>query len=68
MRMTCIACGTEVNLDHVVFENYNGPVKCFSCGSLMEVRTAQGVVDNVALLGEAAIYADKTGSIGESAV
>ena len=67
MRMACIVCSKEVNLDHVVFENYNGPVKCFSCGSLMEVKTAQGAVDTVALLGEAAIYAGKAGSIGESA-
>ena len=37
MKMTCIVCGREVNLDHVIFENYQGPVKCFSCGAMMEV-------------------------------
>jgi transcription elongation GreA/GreB family factor len=53
MKMSCITCGREVNLDHVIFQNYEGPVKCFSCGTMMEVKTAQGIVDNVTPLGPA---------------
>jgi len=48
MNVTCIACSSDVNLDHVVFENYEGPVKCFSCGAMMEVRTVGGVLNSVA--------------------
>jgi len=48
MNMTCIACRRNVNLDHVVFENYEGPVKCFSCGIMMEIKTVGGVLGSVA--------------------
>jgi ribosomal protein S27E len=54
MKMPCIGCSREVNLDHVIFQNYEGPVKCFSCGAMMEVRTTEGMVHSVAPLGETA--------------
>lgn len=44
MKITCICCAGEVNLDHKVFENYDGPVKCFRCGAIMDVRTEAGTV------------------------
>ena len=68
MNMTCIVCGREVNLDHVVFENYEGPVKCFSCGAMMEIRTVGGVLDSVApqggspvITGSAILAPEKSG-------
>jgi len=68
MKMTCIVCGREVNLDHVIFENYQGPVKCFSCGAMMEVKTGQGMVATVTPLGGKVVYTRKTPPIRESAV
>ena len=65
--MVCIVCGKEVNLDHVIFQNYQGPVKCFSCGTMMEVKTARGTLDDVALQGGVAAGKGKSRSIGESA-
>lgn len=69
MNVTCIACSRDVNLDHVVFENYEGPVKCFSCGAMMEVRTVGGVLDCVApeggpppAKGDALIFPEKSGA------
>jgi hypothetical protein len=58
MRMNCLSCGHEVNLDHPVFRNYQGPVKCFSCGKMMDITTNQGALtqsrlwnrDNVILI------------------
>jgi DNA-directed RNA polymerase subunit N (RpoN/RPB10) len=50
MRIKCISCGREVNLDHTVFEDYEGPVKCFSCSTMMEVRTTRGFVDSISPL------------------
>ena len=47
MRVKCISCGHEINLDHRVFENYAGPVKCFCCGAMMEVKTVEGVIYSV---------------------
>ena len=44
MKVDCIACGYEINLDHKVFDDYSGPIKCFSCGAMMEVKTEQGLM------------------------
>jgi ribosomal protein S27E len=50
MKIKCISCGRDVNLDHEVFENYEGPVKCFSCSTMMEMRTIRGLVDSISPL------------------
>ena len=50
MKIKCISCGREVNLDHSVFEDYEGPVKCFSCSTMMEMRTIRGCVDSISPL------------------
>lgn len=47
MKIKCISCGRDVNLDHEVFENYEGPVKCFSCSTMMEMKTIRGFVDSI---------------------
>jgi len=39
-----------VNLDHRVFEDYEGPVKCFSCSTMMEIRAIRGFVDSISPL------------------
>ena len=44
MRLDCVSCGYEINLDHKVFDDYEGPIKCFSCGAMMEVKTEQGLM------------------------
>lgn len=44
MEIQCVTCGRAINLDHVVFENYFGPVKCFSCSSMMEVKIKDKVL------------------------
>jgi len=68
MNMICISCNRDVNLDHVIFENYHGPVKCFSCGAMMEIRTVGGVLDSAApqggapvLQGGAMLFPEKSG-------
>jgi DNA-directed RNA polymerase subunit N (RpoN/RPB10) len=47
MKINCTSCGGEVNLDHRVFEEYEGPVKCFSCGAMLEIKTFQGVLSSI---------------------
>ncbi len=47
MRVKCISCGHELNLDHWVFDHYSGPAKCFSCGTMMNVRTIEGKIISV---------------------
>jgi hypothetical protein len=50
MKIKCISCGRDVNLDHTLFEDYDGPVKCFSCSTMMEMRTIRGFVDFISPL------------------
>ena len=47
MKVSCTVCGNEINLDHKVFENYMGPVKCFACSAILEVGTDRGFVYSV---------------------
>lgn len=47
MKVNCTSCGYEVNLDHTGFEDYVGPVKCFCCGAMMEIKIAEGFVYSV---------------------
>jgi len=51
MKVECVSCGHELNLDHWVFDDYEGPVKCFSCSRMMEVKTVKGIVDSINSLG-----------------
>jgi ribosomal protein S27E len=44
MRVDCVSCGYEINLDHKVFDDYSGPIKCYSCGAMMEVKTTRGAL------------------------
>ena len=60
MRVKCISCGNELNLDHWVFEDYSGPVKCFSCNAMMEVKSTGGEIYSINPL---AVYETKRRSI-----
>jgi ribosomal protein S27E len=60
MRVKCISCGNELNLDHWVFEDYSGPVICFSCSAMMEVKTNGGEVYSINPL---AVYERKRSSV-----
>jgi len=51
MRVKCISCGNELNLDHWVFEDYSGPVKCFSCSAMMEVKSTGGEIYSINPIG-----------------
>jgi hypothetical protein len=50
MKINCISCGREINLDHGVFKDYGGSVKCFFCSSMMEVKTTEAVIEAVNLM------------------
>jgi DNA-directed RNA polymerase subunit N (RpoN/RPB10) len=50
VKIRCASCDSEINLDHRVFEDYAGPVKCFCCGMMMTVKTDQGILRSLDLL------------------
>jgi ribosomal protein S27E len=63
MRVKCLSCGNELNLDHWVFEDYSGPVKCFSCSAMMEVKSTGGKVYSINPL---AVYEKKREAVSST--
>jgi hypothetical protein len=49
MRISCLSCRREINLDHPVFHNYQGTVKCFACGKMMDITTIEGALSQSSL-------------------
>ena len=49
MEIKCVNCGRPVNLDHAVFENFVGTVKCFSCSTIMDVNIKEKVLHEASL-------------------
>jgi len=43
MKVNCISCGHTLSLDEA-YDDYLGFVKCYVCGKLLEIRTAQGKI------------------------
>ncbi len=50
MRINCVSCGHEINLNHDLFDDYEGPVKCFVCSTVMEIIATEGVINSIDLL------------------
>jgi ribosomal protein S27E len=50
MRINCVSCGHEINLNQDLFNDYEGPIKCFICSTMMEITTTQGVINSINLL------------------
>lgn len=46
MRINCLACGHKVDLDDA-YDDYEGPVKCFACRAILEIRTKEGSIKAV---------------------
>jgi DNA-directed RNA polymerase subunit RPC12/RpoP len=44
MKMKCLLCGREMNLDQHVSSDFKGSIKCFSCSAAMEIQTMRGVL------------------------
>ena len=44
MKMKCLSCGREMNLDQQVFSDFKGSIECFSCSAAMEIQTMRGVL------------------------
>jgi DNA-directed RNA polymerase subunit N (RpoN/RPB10) len=41
MKINCLSCGHKVELDDA-YDDYAGQVKCFACGAILEIKTAEG--------------------------
>jgi hypothetical protein len=48
MKINCISCGHTLELDDA-YDDFGGLVKCYVCGGLLEIKTAEGKIQSVNL-------------------
>jgi len=46
MRINCLACGHNVDLDNA-YDDYEGLIKCCACRAVLEIRAEQGRIKAV---------------------
>ena len=44
MRIKCLSCGREMNMDQQGFSDFKGSIKCFSCSAAVEIQTMRRVL------------------------
>lgn len=49
MKINCISCGHKVDLGDA-YDDYEGQVKCYVCGNILEIRTMEGRVKSVRMI------------------
>ncbi len=52
MKVNCISCGHSISLDEA-YDDFSGYVKCYVCGGMLEIKTADGKLSSVNLAGVA---------------
>lgn len=50
MKINCVSCGHSMALDDA-YDDFEGMVKCYVCGGLLEVKTEEGKIKSVSLAG-----------------
>jgi len=48
VKINCLSCGFNLKLDEA-YDEYEGQVKCWACGALLEIRAEDGHVRSVQL-------------------
>jgi DNA-directed RNA polymerase subunit N (RpoN/RPB10) len=51
MKINCLGCGLKVDLA-ANYDDYEGQIKCFACGAIMEISTQEANVRAVRLVTE----------------
>ena len=49
MKINCLACGHKFELDEA-YDDYEGQVKCFICGALLEIKLEEGNLKSLKFL------------------
>lgn len=50
MKINCLSCGHNIDLDDAYGDHYEGQVKCFGCEARLEIHTEHGAIRYVHLL------------------
>lgn len=49
MRINCLSCGHSIELDEA-YSDYEGPIKCYACSALLEVKLEEDHIKTVKFL------------------
>ena len=49
MKVNCLGCGHNLDVDES-YGDYQGQVKCFACGSILEIKTEEGKLQSVSFV------------------
>ncbi len=64
MKLNCLCCGHKVDLDDV-YDDFDGQVKCYACGGMLEIRTVEGRLKSIVLAGTAPREVSPAGQVTE---
>jgi hypothetical protein len=54
MEINCLGCGFKVDLSDS-YDDYEGQIKCYACGTIMELAAHEGCIRAVKLPAEAPV-------------
>ncbi|MCK9377835.1 MAG: hypothetical protein M0P73_17040 [Syntrophobacterales bacterium] len=63
MRINCLSCGFKVELDDV-YDDFEGQVKCFVCGAMLEILTDEGMLKKIKLAPAPPLTGARPGRVG----
>lgn len=49
MKINCLSCGHNINLENDTYADYDGAIKCFACSAILEVKLVEGCIKSVKL-------------------
>jgi len=59
MKINCLSCGFRIELDET-YSDYEGPVKCYVCSALLEVKLEESLIKSIKFPKQAYSTADET--------
>jgi ribosomal protein S27E len=62
MKIRCVACGHNFNLDDEVYGDYEGQVMCYICGGLLEIQMEKGKLKALQLFPAHKVFPGKEGA------
>lgn len=58
MEINCLSCGHRIDVGDA-YDDYEGQVKCWVCGVLLEIKTEQGNIKSMRMITKARPSAEK---------
>ncbi len=49
MKINCLSCGHKVDIGDA-YDDYEGQIKCYVCGAILEIKTEEGNLKSVNFL------------------